>query len=122
MIHPFNGRCIISVNGHDRFIWEFIPKEVLFARGNEDITIRGIMIEYYTNNPPEKTQYTYNTYERCLYVDKSFYEDGSVIRRFCYRYRIEQIDDNEWNLYYLEDTDNEPPDYGYKMKISRSNS
>ncbi len=120
MDHPFDGRCIVSINGQDSFVWEFIQTGVLSVRNDKDITFGGTLIEYYENDSPKETQYTYNTAEKCLYIDRSIWENG-ICRFFYYRYRIEQIDENDWNIYYTENMDNEPSDYGYRMKIRRAN-
>jgi hypothetical protein len=108
MNHPFNGPYIVYIEGRASFGWEFLQKDVIiFPDGSA--ALRGTLVEHWGDNPPEETQYSYFTDEKCLYIDRSLYDDEGWCS-ICHddRYRVEKIDDNSWRLHNLDGMDGFP--------------
>ena len=72
------------------------------------------------HSPKEETEYAYYPADKQLYIDRSDYEPDGVCN-ICIndRYRVEHIRNNEYWLYDLEEVENEPEDYKFRMKINK---
>lgn len=101
------GWTLFKKYGRNSFIWTFTQKDyrLIEQRKGEDATL---------------TEYSYFPSDKQLYIDRSDYEpDGFCNICINDRYRVEKINDSELWLYDLEDVENEPEDYRFKMKIRR---
>lgn len=113
------GWTLFKTYGRNSFIWEFIEiSSIRFPNGS--ILHKGHLRELCRKHEPITTEYTYCERDRLLYIDRSDYEpEGFVNICINDRYRIEHIRRNEYWLYDLEDVENEPEDYRFRMKIKK---
>ncbi len=100
-------------------MWEFCEiGSVRFPVGS--VFHSGVLRELRSKHEPDTTEYTYCAADRLLYIDRSDYEpDGFVNICINDRYRVEHIHGDEYWLYDLEDVENEPDDYRFRIKIRR---
>ena len=113
------GWTLFKRYGHGAFVWEFCEiGSVRFPVGS--VFHSGVLRELRSKHEPETTEYTYCSADRLLYIDRSDYEPDRFVN-ICIndRYRVEHIRGNEYWLYDLENVENEPEDYKFKMKIKK---
>jgi hypothetical protein len=113
------GWTLFKRYGSRSFVWEFCEiGSVRFPNGS---TLHsGVLRELRSKHKPETTEYTYCPADRLLYIDRSHYEpDGFISICINDRYRVEYIRGDKYWLYDLEDVENEPEDYRFRMKIKK---
>lgn len=113
------GWTLFKRYGHNSFRWEFTEEKILkFQSGT--VAYEGELKEYFRHSPEEITEYAYYPTDRQLYIDRSDYApDGFCNICINDRYRIEYIREGEYWLYDLEDVENEPDDYEFRIKIRK---
>lgn len=113
-----NGWTCVEHYRNNCLVWKFTETNKLtFPLGT--IIYEG-KLEEHIRDVTELTEYTYCPMDRQLFIDRSDYcEDGFLWACINDRYRVEQINDDEYSLYDLEDVHNEPDDYRLKLKVKR---
>lgn len=114
---PGKGWVLFKIYGPDSFVWEFTEiKKIEFPSG--EIAYGDKLKELRREHPPEEIEYAYYPSDQQLYVDRSdTEEDGFIGICINDRYRVGRISKNEMWLYDLEDVNQEPEDYRFRMKI-----
>lgn len=111
------GWILFKRYGNNSFLWEFVPDRTLqFSSGT--VAYEGKLVEHFKDSPKEITDFAWYPEDRQLYIDRSDYApDGFCNICINDRYRVERINKTDFWLYYLEDVENEPEDYQYRIKV-----
>ncbi len=111
------GWTLFRRYGPKTFLWEFIPDKTLnFPSGT--VAYEGKLHEHFRESPKEVTEFAWYPEDKQLYIDRSDYEpDGFINICINDRYRVERINKTDFWLYDLEDVENEPEDYRFRMKV-----
>lgn len=113
------GWTLFKRYGHNSFTWEFEEDRQLNFQSGE-VAYEGKLKEHFKHGHKDETEYAYYPSDRKLSIDRSDYApDGFCNICINDRYRIERINDNDIWLYDLEDVENEPEDYCFRIKIRR---